>query len=160
MQWRIKLWPQDPETNESTGLWCGQPDWQSCGWEPVPQTKRLAIISIAGQSDTLRWGKRPQSISNACNEKHIFLYQWKDNQQLNRRVNRSSLQESSETNNTNLYQPPQLHSWILKQGYLQTCRPLTQLLAVVSISECVPAVFLCGLCKALIWICDMRLYRT
>ncbi len=33
----------------------------------------LAIISTAGQSDTLRQSKNLQSISNAYNEKHIFF---------------------------------------------------------------------------------------
>lgn len=80
--------------------------------------------------------RRPQSISNACNEKHIFLRQRKDNQQLNGGVNRSSLRGCSETNNTNLYQPPQLIAESSNKVTLKPADPLTQLLAVESISEC------------------------
>lgn len=86
--------------------------------------------------------RKPQSISNACNEKHIFVCQWKDNQQLNKGVNGFPLQGCSETNNTNLYQPLWLQFWILKQGYLKTSKTLTQLLAVVLISEYVYASYL------------------
>lgn len=105
--------------------------------------------------------RKPQSISNACNEKHIFVCQWKDNQQLNKGVNGFLLQGCSETNNTNLYQPLWLQFWILKQGYLKTSKTLTQLLAVVLISEYVcavlPAVFLCMLCEASI---DLNTWYT
>lgn len=52
--------------------------------------------------------RKPQSISNACNEKHIFVCQRKDNQQLNKGVNRFPLQGCRETKNAHLYHPLQL----------------------------------------------------
>lgn len=54
--------------------------------------------------------RRLQSFSDACNGEIYFLWQWKDNQQLNWRVNRSSLLPSRRTIQITLISPPQQSS--------------------------------------------------
>lgn len=54
-----KLWPEDPEADESTVSGLGNQTDRPKYENEFLRQQDLAIISTAGQSDTLRWSKKP-----------------------------------------------------------------------------------------------------
>lgn len=132
VQWQNKKrWPEDPETQGSTGPWRAQPDWQACARENQFLRQQDSQLSPPEANQThCAEARGLQSISNAYNEKHILFSLSASEKIISRWTDGSTGPLCEDVAMQIIHISISRHrsvGRILQQGNLQTCGHLTQL---------------------------------